>query len=70
MTKKNNWDIVCPEYISYVAIKTMVDTILSQPKQKNQIEIAQISVGDNEVEGEGDANANFQKDELYEEYEE
>ena len=68
MTKKNNWDIVCPEYISYVAIKTMVDTILSQPKPKNQIEIAQISVGDNE--GEGEANANFQKDELYEEYEE
>ena len=64
MTKKNNWDIVCPEYLSYVAIKTMVDTILSQTKPKNQIEVAQISIGDNED------NANFQKDELYEEYEE
>ena len=64
MTKKNNWDIVCPEYLSYVAIKTMVDTILTQTKPKNQIEVAQISIGDNED------NANFQKDELYEEYEE
>jgi hypothetical protein len=67
MTKKNNWDIVCPEYISYVAIKTMVDTILSQPKPKNQIEIAQISVGENEG---NEANANSPKEELYEEYEE
>ena len=67
MTKKNNWDIVCPEYISYVAIKTMVDTILSQPKPKNQIEIAQISIGENEG---NEANANSPKEELYEEYEE
>lgn len=34
MTKTNNWDIVCPEYTSYLAIKTMIDTILSQPKPK------------------------------------
>ena len=36
MTKKNNWDIVCPEYTSYVAVKTMVDSILEESKQKNQ----------------------------------
>ena len=34
MTKNSNWDIVCPEFTSYVAIKTMVDNILSEPEQK------------------------------------
>ena len=41
MTKNNNWDIVCPEYASYLAIKTMIDSILSQPKQKNKLELPQ-----------------------------
>ena len=41
MTKKNNWDIVCPEYVSYVAIKTFIDSILAQPKPKNKLEIPQ-----------------------------
>ena len=36
MTKNSNWDIVCPEYTSYVAIKTMVDNILSEPEQKEK----------------------------------
>ena len=61
MTKKDNWDIVCPEYSSYVAIKTMIDTILSQPKPKNQI-VAQIPSGDN------GGIANSQEEEGYEEY--
>ena len=65
MTKKNNWDIVCPEYISYVAIKTMIETILSQPKQKNQIEVAQASNVDNE-----NNENNYQEEEHYEEYDE
>ena len=62
MTKKNNWDIVCPEYTSYVAIKTMVDSILTEPKQKPQIEIERISSGDNEVNVEdyqGESNQEF-----------
>ena len=64
MTKKDNWDIVCPEYISYVAVKTMIDTRLSQPKPKNSIEIQQISLGENE----GNA-ANYQEgEEHFEEY--
>ena len=62
MTKSNNWDIVCPEYISYVAIKTMVETILSQSKPKNQIERVQVSNVDNEI--------NYQEEEHYEEYDE
>ena len=63
MTKKDNWDIVCPEYISYIAIKTMIETILSQPKPKNQIEARQISNGENEI--------NYQEEEEhYEEYDE
>ena len=37
MTKNNNWDIVCPEYTSYLAIKTMIESILSQPKVKKNI---------------------------------
>jgi len=41
MTKNNNWDIVCPEYASYLAIKTMIDSILSQPKRKNKLELPQ-----------------------------
>ena len=41
MTKNNNWDIVCPEYASYLAIKTMIDSILSQPKQQNKLELPQ-----------------------------
>ena len=61
MTKKNNWDIVCPEYTSYVAIKTMVDSILTEPKQKPQIEIERISSGENEV------NVDYQE-ELNEEF--
>ena len=65
MTKKNNWDIVCPEYISYVAIKTMIETILSQPKQKNQIEVAQAS----NVDIENNENI-YQEEEHYEEYDE
>ena len=43
MTKNNNWDIVCPEYASYLAIKTMIDSILAQPKPKNKLEIPQKS---------------------------
>ena len=67
MTKNNNWDIVCPEYTSYVAIKTMIDSILSQPKQKEQIEVRPYSSG----EIENDANEqNEQEEEHYEEYEE
>ena len=64
MTKNNNWDIVCPEYTSYVAIKTMIDSILSQPKQKEQIEVRPYSSG--EIEN----DANEQEEEHYEEYEE
>lgn len=30
MTKNNNWDIVCPDYTSYVAVKTIVDSILEK----------------------------------------
>ena len=37
MTKNNNWDIVCPEYTTYLAIKTMIDSILAQPKVKKNI---------------------------------
>ena len=37
MTKNNNWDIVCPEYASYLAIKNMIEFILSQPKKKNKL---------------------------------
>ena len=68
MTKKSNWDIVCPEYISYVAIKTMIDTILSQPKPKNKIEFGQIP----DAENENDNNINYQEEEElhYEEYDE
>ena len=43
MTKNNNWDIVCPEYASYLAIKTMIDSILAQPKPKNKLEMPQKS---------------------------
>ena len=65
MTKNNNWDIVCPEYLSYVAIKTMIETILSQPKPKNKIEIVQATFGDNE------ANNNYQEeDQQFIEFEE
>ena len=39
MTKNNNWDIVCPEYASYLAIKNMIEFILSQPKKKNKLMI-------------------------------
>ena len=62
MTKTNNWDIVCPEYTSYLAIKTMIDTILSQPKPKNTIEVAQITSADN------GNNVNSQEEEAFEEY--
>ena len=58
MTKNNNWDIVCPEYASYLAIKTMIDSILSQPKPKNKLEIPQ-----------NDENNNNEK-EVYQDYEE
>ena len=34
MTKNNNWDIVCPEYATYLAIKTMIEYILSLPKKR------------------------------------
>ena len=68
MTKKSNWDIVCPEYISYVAIKTMIDTILSQPKPKNKIEIGQIPYVDNE--NDNDNNINYQDEEEEQHYEE
>ena len=64
MTKNNNWDIVCPEYISYLAIKTMIETILSQQKQKNKIEMVKT------LYGEGEANNNYQDEEHYEEFEE
>ena len=37
MTKNNNCDIVCPEYTSYLAIKTMIETVLAQPKEKKNI---------------------------------
>lgn len=30
MTKDNNWDIVCPDYTSYVAVKTIVDSVLEK----------------------------------------
>ena len=40
MTKNNNWDIVCPEYSAYLAIKSMIEYILSQPKKKNKLEIS------------------------------
>ena len=68
MTKKSNWDIVCPEYISYVAIKTMIDTILSQPKPKNKIEIGQIPYVENE--NDNDNNINYQDEEEEQHYEE
>ena len=51
MTKNNNWDIVCPEYASYLAIKTMIDSILSQPKPKNTLEKYQSNFGNNDGEG-------------------
>ena len=57
MTKNNNWDIVCPEYTSYLAIKTMIESILAQPKPKNKLEIP-LS---------GDANSNQEE---YQDYEE
>ena len=60
MTKKNNWDIVCPEYTSFEAIKTMVDSILAEPKQKPQIEAERISSGENENENE--ANDDYQEE--------
>ena len=56
MTKKNNWDIVCPEYASFEAIKTMVNSILAEPKQKPKIEVERISSGENE------ANADYQEE--------
>lgn len=41
MTKNNNWDIVCPEYATYLAIKTMIEYTLSLPKKKNKLDINQ-----------------------------
>ena len=70
MTKKSNWDIVCPEYISYVAIKTMIDTILSQPKPKNKIEIGQIPYEENENEIDNNINYQEEEEQHYEEYDE
>ena len=70
MTKKSNWDIVCPEYISYVAIKTMIDTILSQPKPKNKIEIGQIPYEENENENDNNINYQEEEEQHYEEYDE
>jgi hypothetical protein len=48
MTKNNNWDIVCPEYATYLAIKTMIEYILSQPKKKNKLEINQNNEEENQ----------------------
>ena len=48
MTKNNNWDIVCPEYSSYLAIKTMIEYMLSQPKKKNKLEINQNNEEENQ----------------------
>ena len=62
MTKKNNWDIVCPEYTSFEAIKTMVNSILAEPKQKPQIEAERISSGENENENENEANDDYQEE--------
>ena len=50
MTKNNNWDIVCPEYSSYLAIKTMIDSILAMPKQDNKLEIPSSRDMNNEQE--------------------
>ena len=47
MTKNNNWDIVCPEYSSYLAIKTMIDSILAMPKPKNRLEVKSIQEENN-----------------------
>ncbi len=47
MTKNNNWDIVCPEYASYLAIKTMIDSILAMPKPKNKLEVKSIQEENN-----------------------
>ena len=47
MTKNNNWDIVCPEYSSYLAIKTMIDSILAMPKPKNKLEVKSIQEENN-----------------------
>ena len=49
MTKNNNWDIVCPEYATYLAIKTMIEYILSLPKKKNKLGIIQNNEEENIV---------------------
>ena len=49
MTKNNNWDIVCPEYATYLAIKTMIEYILSLPKKKNKLDIIQNNEEENIV---------------------
>ena len=49
MTKNNNWDIVCPEYATYLAIKTMIEYILSLPKKKNKLDINQNNEEENIV---------------------
>ena len=49
MTKNNNWDIVCPEYATYLAIKTMIEYTLSLPKKKNKLDIIQNNEEENIV---------------------
>jgi hypothetical protein len=49
MTKNNNWDIVCPEYATYLAIKTMIEYTLSLPKKKNKLDINQNNEEENIV---------------------
>ena len=49
MTKNNNWDIVCPEYATYLAIKTMIKYTLSLPKKKNKLDINQNNEEENIV---------------------
>ena len=49
MTKNNNWDIVCPEYTTYLAIKTMIEYTLSLPKKKNKLDINQNNEEENIV---------------------
>ena len=60
LTKNNNCDIVCPEYASYLAIKTMIESVLSQPKvKKNIFEDIEIDLEKSDKE---------QNDNNYEEY--
>ena len=66
MTKNNNWDIVCPEYTQYVAIKTLVDSILPQLKKKEEIEIGIEQIYPDKINN----NSNEQEEANYEEYEE